>query len=76
MPWKETSAMDQRILFIADYLSGDYTKSALCRHYGTSRRSGVMRSTRGPRRVQGLWTPASFFITIGQFFAVERWPSG
>ena len=32
MPWKETSAMDQRILFIADYLSGDYTKSALCRH--------------------------------------------
>ena len=29
MPWKETSTMDQRMLFIADYLSGDYTKKAL-----------------------------------------------
>ena len=40
MPWKETSTMDQHILFIADYLSGDYTKSALCRHYDISRRTG------------------------------------
>jgi hypothetical protein len=24
MPWKETSAMDQRIQLIADWLSGDY----------------------------------------------------
>ena len=30
MPWKETSTMDQHILFIADYLSGGYTKKALC----------------------------------------------
>ena len=30
MPWKETSIMDQRISFIRDYLSGDYTKKALC----------------------------------------------
>ena len=40
MPWKETSTMDQHILFIAEYLSGDYTKSALCRHYDISRRTG------------------------------------
>ena len=33
MPWKETSTMDQRILFIADYLSGDSTKKALCMSY-------------------------------------------
>ena len=40
MPWKETSTMDQRVLFIIDYLSGDYTKKALCRHYGISRPTG------------------------------------
>ena len=40
MPWKETSTMDQRMLFIADYLSGDYTKKALCRDYGISRPTG------------------------------------
>ena len=40
MPWKETSTMDQRMLFIADYLSGGYTKKALCRHYGISRPTG------------------------------------
>ena len=34
MPWKEMSTMDQRLLFIADYLSGDYTKKALCIYYG------------------------------------------
>jgi len=37
MPWEETSAMDQRIGFIGDWLSGDYTKSELCRAYGISR---------------------------------------
>ncbi len=37
MPWKETSAMDQRIKLIADWLSGDYCKSELCRIYGISR---------------------------------------
>jgi len=37
MPWKETSAMDQRIRLIADWLSGDYTKSELCRAYEVSR---------------------------------------
>ena len=40
MPWKETSAMDQRIDFIADWLRGEYTKSALCRGYGISRPTG------------------------------------
>ena len=40
MPWKETSTMDRRIQFIADYLSGGYTKKALCRHYGISRPTG------------------------------------
>ena len=37
MPWKETSAMDQRVQLIADWLSGEYRKSELCRNYGISR---------------------------------------
>ena len=37
MPWKETSAMDQRIQLIADWLSGAYTKRELCRAYEISR---------------------------------------
>lgn len=37
MPWKETSAMDQRIQLIGDWLSGEYTKRDLCRMYEISR---------------------------------------
>ena len=37
MPWKETSVMDQRIQLIADWLTGDYGKSELCRIYEISR---------------------------------------
>ena len=40
MPWKETCAMDQRVQFVSDYLSGDYSKSALCDAYGISRPTG------------------------------------
>lgn len=37
MPWKETSAMDQKIELIGDWLSGDYGKSELSEVYGISR---------------------------------------
>ena len=40
MPWKETCAMDQRVQFIGDLLSGQYSKSDLCRYYGISRPTG------------------------------------
>jgi transposase InsO family protein len=40
MPWKETCAMDQRVQFIADWLSGQYGKKALCEAYGISRPTG------------------------------------
>jgi transposase InsO family protein len=40
MPWKETCAMDQRIQFIGDWLSGRYTKSELCEFYNISRPTG------------------------------------
>ena len=52
MPWKETSTMDQRLLFIADYLGGGYTKKALCRHYGISRPTGYKWISRF--RIHGL----------------------
>lgn len=40
MPWKETSAMDQRIQFIGDWLSGQFSKTGLCQCYGISRPTG------------------------------------
>ena len=40
MPWNETSAMDQRMHFIADYLEDYFPFSDLCRRYGISRPTG------------------------------------
>lgn len=40
MPWKETCAMDQRVRFIAAWLSGQYSKRTLCEAYGISRPTG------------------------------------
>lgn len=40
MPWNETSAMDQRRHFIADYLEAYFPFSELCRRYGISRPTG------------------------------------
>jgi transposase InsO family protein len=37
MPWEQTSVMDQRVKFIADWLSGEYFKTELCAVYGISR---------------------------------------
>ena len=37
MPWKETSAMDERMKFIAEYLKDESTISDLCQAYGISR---------------------------------------
>jgi transposase InsO family protein len=46
MPWEQTSAMDQRIKFIADYLSQQYSISDLCRGYGISRPTAYKWITR------------------------------
>jgi transposase InsO family protein len=40
MPWIETNEMDQRIQFIGDWLSGQYTKTELCDCYHISRPTG------------------------------------
>ncbi len=40
MPWSETSTMDQKRLFIQDYIKGSFTMAELCRRYGISRPTG------------------------------------
>jgi putative transposase len=40
MPWSETSPMDQRIQFIADYLREALSVTELCELYGVSRKTG------------------------------------
>lgn len=40
MTWKETNVMDERVSFIGDWLSGDYSKTSLCTAYGVSRPTG------------------------------------
>ena len=40
MPWRETSPMDQKTQFIADYLRESLSITELCELYGISRNSG------------------------------------
>ncbi len=40
MPWLESSAMDERLRFVAEWLSGEVSKTELCEAYGISRRVG------------------------------------
>ena len=40
MPWKEVNPMQQRVLFIADYLRQISSLTDLCAHYGISRKTG------------------------------------
>ena len=40
MPWSQTSTMDQRTQFIADFLRDTLSISELCREYGISRKTG------------------------------------
>lgn len=40
MPWKEVKPMQQKVLFIADYLRRVKSMTALCADYGISRKTG------------------------------------
>ena len=40
MPWKESSPMDQKTQFIADYIREVYSFTELCERYGISRKTG------------------------------------
>ena len=46
MPWKDIQPMDQKILFISDYLRRTATISDLCQRYGISRKTGCKRLDR------------------------------
>jgi transposase-like protein len=55
MPWKETWPMDQRVAFIADWLSDEWTMSALAERYGISRKTAYKwRERYEADREQGL----------------------
>ena len=45
MPWSQTSPMDQRTQFIADYLREVFTITELCDLYSVSRKTGINGST-------------------------------
>lgn len=40
MPWKETGPMEERMEFVSLYRQQLYSMSALCRHFGISRKTG------------------------------------
>lgn len=41
MPWRDVKPMDEKLLFIADYIRGSTTNfTELCRRYGISRKTG------------------------------------
>ena len=40
MPWSETTPMDQKMQFIADYLRQSLSMTELCELYGISRKTG------------------------------------
>jgi putative transposase len=46
MPWRATSAMEERIGFVKDEMTGLYTMSELCERYGISRKTGYKWLTR------------------------------
>ena len=45
MPWSERSTMDQKHLFIQDYIKGSFAMTELCRRYGISRPTGCSHET-------------------------------
>src|SRR4051794_38269980 len=40
MPWMETSAVEQRVQFVWDFTSGQWTMTELCERYGITRPTG------------------------------------
>ena len=40
MPWEESCAMDQRVRFISDHLTREWSMTELCERYEISRKTG------------------------------------
>lgn len=54
MPWKDTSAMEEKVAFINEWLSNRYTVTELCEAYGISRTTAYKHFRRYAR--EGLKT--------------------
>ena len=72
MPWKETSAMNQKIQLIADWLSGDYRKSEQLSIFGANLSEGLAplqgansKLTDFPVVCAALRPPATFWQPFG-----------
>jgi len=46
MPWKVSGVVERRKQFVAEYESGEWTMTDLCRGYGISRPTGYERLRR------------------------------
>jgi transposase InsO family protein len=85
MPWKETSVMEEKLLFVGDFLRAEEPMSVLCERYGISRETGYLwkrrylsegveglaERSRAPHR-HGRAIPAALIVDIIQ--ARQRWP--
>ena len=77
MPWKVTSAMDEKVMFISDCLRDEEPMTVLCERYGISRETGYVwrrryqadgiaglsERSRAPHR-HGSSTPADLVVRI------------
>jgi len=55
MPWRESCAMDERVRFVGDWLTGEVSRTELCELYGISRKTGYKWAERyGSAGVAGL----------------------
>jgi transposase InsO family protein len=85
MPWSESSARDQKLLFVGDCLRGEESMTMLCDRYGISRQTGYELKRRflaeGPNGLEersrapqthGRATPAALVVRLIE--ARKRWP--
>lgn len=76
MPWRETSPMDQRLRFIADYRRDYATFAELCDRYGVSRKTGYKWVDRyeviGPRGLENRSRRPHVFPTATPLPVVEQ----
>lgn len=87
MPWKETSAMDERIRLIGEYLSGQWSITELSRVYGISRKciykwieryedegaQGIRERSRAPLRHPNATGPEIVEMIVKEKLSHQKW---
>ena len=77
MPWSQTTPMDQKTQFIADYLRQQLSMTDLCEHYGISRKSDyklIDRSLKeGPAGLEELHTSRGLVYVKQEWLVSERY---